>query len=389
MSKGHSIDEGGESHVPATGTREVEFRPQLTVRSLAKKLEEIEKDPGLGYERALICVEMLSYMSINALVDLGGPDNDPNLMPSRFCILKGATDKGLKEKENLDPFGPKSTTPKYDLHKSAQHAMSVQNLADLLIFAGYIESPYPSWTKAPASSSEQAETSEPRKFDQMDDELVGALNLYCSQGATPLPDWELPKSYKVDADDSLSSIARELGIRNWRLLWEMNKDSLGEKWDRPPVGTELKLPDPTKDPLGPEKSFAKWLEDFSSPLEFADKGYQYPGIYLSLTILDDQNNVAKFDPATPFSVHLRGKPALLIHHAEVSSGDEIDFVIPDGPNVSWGLKGRPMSSLGEAWFYYTEDEFEEPEPEGLDRNHFENAEKLMNKHVSSNKEKQK
>lgn len=393
------VHEDESSQVLATGERTIHQIPVLTVKKLAEKLVEIEKT--IGYERALLCVEMLSYMSINAMVDQGGPDNDPNLMPSRYCILRGATDKGLKEKGNLDPFGPKDGSPKYELHPDASHTMSVQSLADLLVFGGYLQGGFPVWTKDPnpASSEASLANAEPRKFEEMDDELIDALNLYCSQGTTPLPDWELPKTYKVDENDSLSSIARELGIRNWRLLWEMNKDVLGDKWDRPPVGTELKLPDPTKDPLEDAQkssnqktedvSFAEWLDGYSSPLQFADKGYQYPGLYLSLTILDDQNNVAKFDAPTPFSVHVRGAPPVLIHHVEVKQGDEIDFVVPDGPNVSWGLKDRPMSSLGEAWFYYTEDEFEDCEPEGLDRNNYENADKLMNRHVSSNKEKQK
>jgi hypothetical protein len=402
VSAGHSIDEGGEAHVPATGTREVEYRQKLTVRSLAKKLEEIEADAKYGYERALLCVEMLSYMSLNALVEQGGPDNDPNLMPSRFCILKGATDKGLEAAKNLDPFGPKGTSPKYDLHKSAPHVMSVQNLADLLTLGGYLSGPHPVWAKDPkptAQASGEA-TESARKFTEMDDELVDALNVYLMQGTQPFQEGELPKTYKVNEGDSLSSISRELGIRNWRLLWELNKSALGAQWDRPAVGAELKLPNPTKDPLATDSSssdpkaaagsFVEWLKDYSSPLEFTDKGYQYPGIYLSLTIFDETNAVAKFDKPIPFSVHLRGEHPTLIHHAEISSGDEIDFVIPDGPGVSWGLKGNPISSLGEAWFYYTEDESGGDETEnGLDLNQFGKAESIHKQHVESNKANQK
>lgn len=380
------VHEDESATLLATGERTIHHIPVLTVRKLAEKLMEIEKN--VGYERALLCVEMLDYGSLRLLVEQGGGDNDPNLMPSRYCILPGASDQGLKAKGNLDAFGPKDGSPKYELHPDAPHTMSVQNLADLLVFGGYLEGGYPAWTK-PAPGSYDTSEVEPRKFEEMDDELVDALNAYIAQGSTPFPDWELPESYEVDENDSLSSIARELGIRNWRLIWEMNKDALGDKWDRPPVKAKLKLPDTTKDPLGEEVSFAEWLDGYSSPLQFADKGYQYPGVYLSLTILDDQNNVAKFDKPIPFSVHLRGAPPVLIHHVEVKQGDEIDFVVPDGPNISWGLQNNPMSSLGEAWFYYAEDDFEEPDSEGIDRNQFDGAEALMNRHVSANKEKQK
>jgi hypothetical protein len=386
------IHEDESAQVPATGDRTVDVIPVLTVKTLAKKLEEIEADKKWGYEHAILCIELLSYDSLNALVAQGGPDNDPNLMPSRFCLLKGATDKGLKAKGNLDPFGPKTGTVKYEMHGDAPHTMSVQSLADLLAFGGYFkEASYPNGAKDPeAKPDPDAAPAEARKFEEMDDELIDAMNLFLANSSSPLPEWEIPKTCKVEQDDSLSSIARAFGIRNWRLIWEMNQEALGNQWDHPPVGTELRLPDTKQDPLGEADAFSEWLDGYSSPLQFADKGYQYPGIYLSLTILDEDHNVASFDKPIPFSVHVRGPVPHLIHHAKISKGDEIDFVVPDAPRIGWGLKGNPIASLGEAWFYYTEDSAdEEGSDTGPDKNNFDGASKLLKIHVADNKASQK
>jgi hypothetical protein len=115
------------------------------------------------------------------------------------------------------------------------------------------------------------------------------------------------------------------------------------------------LPDTKQDPHGEEHSFAEWLDGFSHPLDFAEKGYQYPGVYLSLTICDEKDEIDDFKGKIPFSVHLRGNPATLIHHAEISKGDEIDFVVPDSPQVGWGLKGHHLLDSTGLHFYYTED----------------------------------
>jgi hypothetical protein len=228
----------------------------------------------------------------------------------------------------------------------------------------------------------------------MDDELVDAMREFLAASTPPLPEWELPKSCKVEQDDSLSSIARAFGIRNWRLIWEMNQGVLGKAWDHPPVGTEIKLPDTKQDPLGEADSFTEWLDGYSSPLKLAadDHGYQYPGIYLSLTILDGNHNVASFEKPLSFSVHVRDKSCHLVHHAIISKGDEIDFVVPDSPHIRWGLKGNPISSLGEAWFYYTEDSVEDSgdgSSDGPEQIDYSLAAELLNDHIKSNKKNQK
>lgn len=393
------LNQGEKAHVLAAGQTIIELRKRLTVRELAIKLVEIEKE--FGYERALLCLELYSYASLNALVAEGGADNDPHLMPSRFCILAGATDKGLAatslgamngDRKNLDAFP-------YELHQDAPHTMSVQSLADLLIFAGYVQSPLPRWAKAPAtpsgdgSAAEQEPLGEPRQFDEMDDELVGAMYEFLKNATPPFPDTGLSaKTWKVEAGDSLSSIARSLGIRNWRLIWELNKDALGTQWDVPPVGTELKLPDPTVDPLGEEKPFAQWMAGFANPLERVDKGYQYPGTYLSLTYLDPDGQVLSLSPPLGFSVHLRVEGFPLIHHARIARGDEIDFIVPDAPLLGWGLQEHPTSALGKAWFYYAEDALDDDGSSDLspiEKNQFDRADSIQRTHIASNKAKQK
>ncbi len=382
-------EQGSTSGVLASGERQVLFVPRLTVKGLADKLVEIESSADWGFEHALLCLELLDYSKLCKMVNEGGPDNDPNLMPSRFCFLPGATDKGLDDKGNLDDFGPKKGKKKYEL-PLAPHKNCVQNLTDLLVFTGHLKGDLPNWVKDPPDGYDPS-VGKPRSFTSVDAELVEAIQAYIADSTPPLPDYKLPETHTVVEGESLSSIAMDLEIRNWRLLWELNQDALGDTWDAPKPGTELKLPDPKKDPLGddPKKSFGVWIRQYSN-VACAERGYQYPGIYLSLTLLDGETEKpVSFDPAKPFSVHLRKDGFPLIHHVALKSGDQIDLVAPDSPLLGWGAKKLPVAALGRPRFYWSEDSLDVDEEEtGIERNRFPDAHPIFKGHRDDNKDKQ-
>lgn len=371
-----NIDQDGSGLVLATGEHDVVRREILTVKVLAEKLAAIETK--FGYEHALLCMETLSYPGLASLVDRGGPDNDPHLMPSRFCILYGATDKGLEAKGNLDPFGPKDAQLRKDYEMKVPHVMSVQSLGDLLCFigAGGLGHVLPEWGKDPSEPAASGQE-KPRVFTELDDELFEAMHEYLERLAMPpLPEHALPETHEFQPGESLTSIAELYGIRNWRLLRELNRDQL-KTWDCLDAccpdgkGMTLKLPDPTQDPLGEGDSFRAWLDGFANGHEVASgdgtagcsaRGYQYPGRYLSLTLMEpDGKMIATMrdeqgkEASEPFSVHLRRPGMPLVHHVSIAKGDEIDFVVPDTPELGWGLKGNPLVGYDVVRCYYKED----------------------------------
>lgn len=107
--------------------------PRLTIKKLADQLIKIEKD--FGYETALLGVERLDYVEICQLTQEKGKDNDPHLMPSRFMLLYGATDKGLKDKGHLDKFP-------HELNKGAKEILSIERLAWYLGVLGFYDGPW-------------------------------------------------------------------------------------------------------------------------------------------------------------------------------------------------------------------------------------------------------
>jgi hypothetical protein len=100
----------------------------------------------------------------------------------------------LEFNHHLDPYGPKAGAITYKMHSGAAHTMSVHSLADLLVFGGYLmDCPYPTGVKDPdAKPDPDAVPSTPRKFEEMDDELVDAMNLFLANSTSPLPEWVLP-----------------------------------------------------------------------------------------------------------------------------------------------------------------------------------------------------
>jgi len=335
VSAGHSIDEGGEAHVPATGTREVHYRQKLTIKKLADKLVEIEADKKWGYEIALLGVESLDFTSICELCDVSDANNDPHLMPSRFMLLKGATDKGLDEKKRLDAFP-------YPLTAGTKEVMSVRNLRRHLILAGFL-------------SEELDDPADTKTEYELDSSIYEALCAHIDWAELAVEGELAGGIHKVQEGECLSDIADQHGIREWRLLYQLNKDSLGENWDVLKADMELELPDQKHNPLVEWFRKNEW-DVYLNP----DKGYEYTGKYLSLTFLDEKDEPLEFKDANgakikrKCEIYVTGPVPSLLHTLELEAGDDLDVVIPDTQNIGLWVEGEGISFNGTQWPTFAE-----------------------------------
>lgn len=312
------------------------YRPPLTLKLLAEKLVGLEKE--LGFERVAVLVESLDYSKLCDLARLSAGENDPALMPSRFLLLDEAADYHLKEKGRLDSLP-------YSVLVPEAAVFSVGNLCRFLAFAGYLGPVVP-------GPFEEANTADEDEGDDEEFLLAGdnleALTRYLAQAAEPLDSLKLKghAEHTVTEEETLSSIASLYGIRSFRLLWELNREVLGEDWDRPKPGTVLKLPDPADNPLRDWLAENGW-EEYCP--DRPGKGYQFPGKYLSLTLTDGEGKpIGTLDPPAKCEVYCTGPKAPLLYSFPLSSG-EIDLMVPDCPfelhvqgfNLLWnGRKAR-------------------------------------------------
>lgn len=309
--------------------------PRLTIKKLADQLIKIEKD--FGYETALLGVERLDYVEICQLTQEKGKDNDPHLMPSRFMLLYGATDKGLKDKGHLDKFP-------HELNKGAKEILSIERLAWYLGVLGFYDGPWRYTEDQENEDGEEIEIVSPA----LEGDLFGALCAYINQASEPIANEIEGGAHTVTKGQSLSDIAAIHGIRDWRLLWELNKGTLGDNWDVIKEGASLKLPDTTKDPM------VEWIKEHQWDEYLADKGYQYPGKYLSLTILDAKGEVRKFPEPARCQVYRYWPTPLLLHDIELEAGDDLDVLVPDTEHLGLWIDGVAMGFNGRRWPSYDE-----------------------------------
>lgn len=308
---------------------------RLTIKKLADQLIKIEKD--FGYETALLGVERLDYVEICQLTQEKGKDNDPHLMPSRFMLLYGATDKGLKDKGHLDKFP-------HELNKGAKEILSIERLAWYLGVLGFYDGPWRYTEDQENEDGEEIEIVPPT----LEGDLFGALCAYINQAPEPVANEIAGGAHTVTKGQSLSDIAAIHGIRDWRLLWELNKGTLGDNWDVIKEGASLKLPDTTKDPM------VDWIKEHQWDEYLADKGYQYPGKYLSLTILDAKGEVRKFPEPARCQVYRYWPTPLLLHDIELEAGDDLDVLVPDTEHVGLWIDGVAIGFNGRRWPSYDE-----------------------------------
>lgn len=346
MSVDNHLREDGSAYQTAVGERKVGFHRKLTIKALAEKLVEIAKDKKYGYEVALLGVESIDYRKICALCKEGDKNNDPNLMPSKFMLLRDASDKKLAAKKtdgesNLCEFP-------YDLHKDAKETMSVRNLRRHLILSGFLDAVLDD------SSDKDADF-------EMDTELYEAVCAHIDWAALAIEGPLEGGTHKVEKGDCLSDIAQKHGIREWRLLYELNKDLLGANWDVLPEGKELKLPDTKDNPLVEWFRANSWEEYLDSSW-----GYEYPGKYLSLTFLGQDGKPLVFKDekggktTRRCEIYATSPSPTILHKIVLEGGDDLDVVIPDSQGVGLWIEGENVAFNGIRW-----PDFETFEREGL------------------------
>ncbi|MBD3316743.1 MAG: LysM peptidoglycan-binding domain-containing protein, partial [Chitinivibrionales bacterium] len=306
---------------------------------IAEKLTEIERD--YGYETALRSLESLDYQAVNNLVELESPVNDPHLMPSRFMILKDATDEKLEAAGNLDAFP-------YPVHEHFPVTMSVQHLGELLTWLDFLEGTYPRWRVSDTengsktareeqnvsgdagdgSSRETAnddETEKKPRFTVMDQTLVEAMNKYIEWATEPDALIEEEVDYVVKAGDTLSSIAHAHGLKTWQLLYEANKKTIGDNPDLIKVDQSLKIPSTAREPI------REWFKKNGFDTKYlSDKGYQYPGKYFSLSMIDEnEDEPDPFEEPKKVELYRHTDKAEMVYEFTIDKADQISLVVPD------------------------------------------------------------
>ena len=283
----------------------------------------------------MLGVESIDYRKICALCKEGDKNNDPNLMPSKFMLLRDASDKKLAAKKtdgesNLCEFP-------YDLHKDAKETMSVRNLRRHLILAGFL-------------SEELDDPADTKTEFELDSAIYEAVCAHIDWAALAIEGELSGGVYKVQKGDCLSDIADAHGIREWRMLWELNKDLLGDNWDVLPEGKDLKLPNTKDNPLVEWFRANSW-EEYLDPAW----GYEYPGKYLSLTFLDEHDKPLVFkdekgsETTRKCEIYATGPVPCLLHTLTLESGDDLDVVIPDTQNIGLWIEGEGISFNGTQW----------------------------------------
>lgn len=294
--------------------REKLEKKTLTIADIVEILKVIEKEEG--YEAARFFAWHLDYLAINRLAerfingDDTNPDNNPNLMPTRFMVLYGADDAKLK---TIDDHPDKA--------EKEEHKINVANIRKALNLMGH-------------------------KVDEngpFDDELQNAFWDYL--GRDDGTETDSAETHVVKDNENLGTIAKKYDLRGWKYLYEINKQAIGENPDLVKPGTELKIPqwDSTS---GDEKLKAKkvrvndWVGGTS---------YRYPWVKYSVTMSTRSGDIYKekrssgeeqtaFVKKKKYEVH-DGDTGLLLATGEIGASEELDLLVPDVKNFQCIIDG--------------------------------------------------
>ncbi|WP_428242772.1 LysM peptidoglycan-binding domain-containing protein [Gynuella sp.] len=331
---------------------------QLTIQQIADQLKQIEQNRG--YEQARYAAKQLDYDAMCKLVhhrDLA--DNDPNLMPSRFMLLPGASDEQLEAQGNLDAFP-------WSVHEDGPQYFSVAFLKQCLQLSGHYQSdePLPRWSSEvddqavdehehpihPANTfaDDDSVDRQPNELKaEFDDALQQAYTQYLSEhGVKKVLKAYQPKSegrYIVQPGDSLHSIADTQGYPYWTLLWEANRSEL-ESPDLLAAETELILPELNADEL------LEWLtEQGEQTLYWSQKGFFFPANYVSYSLLDDdQQPLSGLDSSPEWIAAQRTTDQYRFYHFSLTHHDACYLMMPNDQNLVLGLVRGQLSSTGQA-----------------------------------------
>ncbi len=271
---------------------------KITIRDIVSILKDVEKRSG--YQAALHSARYLDY---SALCDMTkayvreentNPDNDPNIMPTRFMILYGADDNMLSE---IDSH--------YD---SPSHKITVSNLRKAL----------------------QAVDSTVQEKGPYDDYLYSSYYQCTKQLFRRINE----KEHVVKEDENLGKIADKSGL-TLTSVYECNKGVIGDNPDILKPGTKLYFPHydfSTIDEMirncGGDP--AKLTKGFS---------YVYPWVIFSVTLSNKDGSIymekrengekrIEFKEKKKFEVK-HEKTGALLASGEISRSDELSVLVPD------------------------------------------------------------
>ncbi len=265
-------------------------RPPFTVADTVEILKAIESENG--YHAARFFASHLNYEVLSEMAKTAEeiPDNNPNLMPTRFMLLPGADDSKLSETD-LHPD---------NFEGAEDHTINVINLQKGLNLLG---------EEVPADGI----------FDNKTEEAF--LRFLEKQAGVKPPVSE--KKHIVEDGEDLGSIAEMYGMTSWKYLYELNKETVGENPDLLSAETELIIPG-TESTSGDEMITEKGYraEDYIGGIR-----YHYVWVPFSLSILDEHETPLENEEPMEFSlIDLEQECELL--KITAANYDEIKTLIP-------------------------------------------------------------
>jgi len=292
----------------AQAEKEENERVKLTLKDFVEIFEGIERDQGYEAARHYASVG-INYERLTAIAKSfvdgrdTNPDNDPNIMPTRFMLLYGADDSKLKSiDKHPDNF-----------ENAPEHKISVSNLCKGLRILG---------TKIAETGS-------------YDDDLWKAHAQYMNR----LAGWQSKTNptHIVEEGESLGAIARMYGLPTWKYLYQINKDKIGDNPDLLEKGIELQIPqwDSTS---GDEKI----VEKGADPAYYAHGSrYRYPWVPFSTTIVNEKGEVVKKEgKEKKLAYELRdSESGNLLASDAIESGDALELLIPDSRKLEITVDG--------------------------------------------------
>lgn len=283
-------------------------RVKITLKDFVEIFEEIEREQGYEAARHYSSV----YINYDRLMAIAksftdgldtNPDNDPNIMPTRFMLLYGADDSKLRVIDNHPD----------NFENAPEHEINITNLRKGLRFLGYNideNGPY-------------------------DDKLWMAHAQYMNR----LVGWHSKTGSKhiVEEGESLGAIARVYGLPTWKYLYQINKEKIGENPDLLEKGIELQIPqwDSTS---GDEKIAEKGAD----PAYYAHGSrYRYPWVPFSTTIVNGKGEVLKKGGKEKKLAYELGdsESGNLLASDALESGDALELLIPDSRKLEITVDG--------------------------------------------------
>lgn len=293
----------------------------FNLRLIVEELIKIEAKSG--YEFALHVAAGLNYEALCELAEVGGPDNDPNQVPTRFFILPGADDAALEINQCLDAYP-------YPLHPATPSIISVALLQSMLDLSMDAESGDNDATIPMFNSREDQDN----KREVFDANLLEKFKKYLLN-RTAKPENQKEKTHTVKSGESLSAISKQYKLSSWQILWKANQKIVPNP-DVIHPGQILRVPSLD------HSDMESWIKDKDEPGEQWQQGlhYQFPADYLSLTIVDGQGKPEENLPEQNFEVYYATDRAQLVYRIPVKQHDDIQILVPDRDDVSWGLVNR-------------------------------------------------